>query len=155
VDDVLQAVFEKLDLMKNGVSVDRVFGEPEQVGDLTLIPVAEVRFGFGLGGGSASGQVKIELGTEAEACTEDEVSESDVLEAEDDESSDSDMAFGAGGGGGGRARPIAYIEIGPDGACVKSIMDEQKVALAGILLGVWAVGWMGLVLKTLFTPRRR
>jgi hypothetical protein len=29
-------------------------------------------------------------------------------------------------------------------------MDQQKIALAGILLSVWAVGWAGVVLKTLF-----
>jgi uncharacterized spore protein YtfJ len=66
------------------------------------------------------------------------------------ESAAEDVAMGAGGGAGAHARPIAYIEVGPDGTRVKPIMDEQKVALAGILLGFWAIGWVGLVLKSLF-----
>ena len=70
--------------------------------------------------------------------------------AEDEKSS---VASGVGGGGGAKARPIAYIEIGPDGTRVQAIQDEEKIALAGILLGVWTIGWLGLVLKTLFTRR--
>ncbi|MHB1319751.1 MAG: hypothetical protein ACYCYF_14150, partial [Anaerolineae bacterium] len=77
---------------------------------------------------------------EGEACCEDEPCDCAAHEP----------ASGAGGGAGAHVRPIAYIEVGPDGTHVKPIVDEQKVALAGILLGFWAVGWVGLVLKTLF-----
>jgi hypothetical protein len=51
---------------------------------------------------------------------------------------------------GAKARPLAYIEVGPEGTSVQPIMDEQKVAMAGILLSAWVIGWLGLVLKTLF-----
>ncbi len=57
---------------------------------------------------------------------------------------------GGGGGLGGTARPIAYIEVGPDGTHVEPVLDEQKIALAGILLSFWIVGWIGLVLRSLF-----
>jgi hypothetical protein len=33
-------------------------------------------------------------------------------------------------------------------------MDEQKIALAGIFLSAWAVGWLAVVLKTLFKPHK-
>ncbi|MBN1259579.1 MAG: hypothetical protein JXB35_02760, partial [Anaerolineae bacterium] len=57
---------------------------------------------------------------------------------------------GVGGGSGAHVRPLAYIEIGPEGTAIRSIEDEQKIALAGMLLGAWIFGWIGLILKTLF-----
>ncbi len=133
----LEAMFEKLESVTQEVNVDAVFGEPEQVGEYVLIPVAELAYGMGMGGGSAPS----EKGAE-------ETAEQAIEGASCDET-----PSGAGGGAGARARPIAYIEVGPEGTRVKAIMDEQKIALAGILLSAWAVGWLGLVLKTLFTRR--
>jgi len=147
MEEVLQTVFEKLNLMKDQVNVAQVFGTPEKVGDITLIPVAEVVFGFGVGAGGVSDHMAIQI--EPDAQSEDAASATSAEAA-----LESEEAAGAGGGGGGRVRPIAYIEVGPDGARVKAITDDQKIALAGILLSVWAVGWVGLVLKTLFAPRR-
>ena len=59
-------------------------------------------------------------------------------------------AAGGGGGAGAKARPLAYIEIGPEGTHIRPIQDEQKIDLAGILLVAWVCGWIGLVLKTIF-----
>jgi uncharacterized spore protein YtfJ len=53
------------------------------------------------------------------------------------------------GGGRTRTRPIATIEVGPEGTRVHPIVDTQRVTLAGILLSVWVLGWIGLVLQTL------
>jgi uncharacterized spore protein YtfJ len=138
--DAIKALFERLEKVPEEINVDAVFGKPETVGERTLIPVAELSYGFGVGAGTAPAT--------NEACCAQEGGDADEP-AEDEE----EQAVGAGGGAGARARPIAYIEVGPDGTQVKSIIDEQKVALAGILLSVWAVGWLGLVLKTLFTRR--
>jgi uncharacterized spore protein YtfJ len=133
--DEIKAVLEKISAISETVNVDAVFGKPETAGDRVLIPVAEIAYGFGVGAGVAPQGAKSPDEEEAAGPT-------------------SEPAVGAGGGAGGRARPIAYIEIGPDGTKVESIMDEQKIALAGILLSAWAIGWVGLVLKILFSPRR-
>ena len=125
--DEVKAVLEKIGAVTEAVNVDAVFGKPETFGDRVLIPVAEIAYGFGAGAGVGSGR-------DADAA-EDKAGEA---------------AVGAGGGAGGRARPIAYIEVGPEGTKVEAVLDEQKIALAGILLGAWTVGWLGVVLKALF-----
>jgi uncharacterized spore protein YtfJ len=52
------------------------------------------------------------------------------------------QGFGVGGGGGGMAtsRPIAAIEIGPEGVIVEPIIDVTKIVLAFFTaLGAMAV----------------
>ncbi|HQE93121.1 MAG TPA: spore germination protein GerW family protein [Anaerolineae bacterium] len=152
--DEIKAMLEKIGAVVDNVNVDAVFGKPETTGERVLIPVAEIAYGFGVGFGTASPQCYHK--EEACSCHEADEDEKEACDAGAEEHSccgeGEAGAAGAGGGGGagGRARPIAYIEVGPDGTKVEPIMDEQKIALAGILLGAWAVGWIGLVLKTLF-----
>lgn len=123
----MQTLMDKIVEAPAQVSVDKVFGAAQQVEGRTLIPVAEISYGYGAGFGMATDE------------------EEPVAEGE--------QPKGSGGGGGGvgaKARPLAYIEVGPEGTSVQPIMDEQKVAMAGILLSAWVIGWLGLVLKTLF-----
>jgi len=141
--DEIKAMLEKIGSVTEKVNVDAVFGKPEKFGDRVLIEVAEITYGFGMGAG---------FGPAGEAVvTEEAVEEAVEAVTDEAEAANDGVAGGGGGGAGGSARPIAYIEIGPDGAKVEPIMDEQKIALAGILLGAWAVGWVGVVLKALFT----
>ncbi len=117
--EAMQGLWERIDQMIEQANVDAAFGEPQQLGEWTVIPVAEVQYGFGAGMGSST--------------------------------SEGEGSGGEGGGGaGGRTRPLAYIKVGPDGVEVEPILDEQKIALAGILLAVWTVGWFALVLRALF-----
>jgi uncharacterized spore protein YtfJ len=141
--DELKALLEKIGSIGDEINVDAVFGKPETVGERVLIPVAEITYGFGAG-----------MGTAGPACCceesgDEEEDESCECECECHEEH-GEGAGGGGGGAGGRARPIAYIEVGPDGTKVEPIMDEQKIALAGMLLGAWAIAWVGMVLVTLF-----
>ena len=129
--EAVKALFEKLDRVSEEVNVNAVFGTPETIDGVTLIPVAEIMYAFGVGVGSGSSDECDEASADADA----------------------DEGEAAIGGAAAKARPIAYITVGPEGARVQSVVDEQKVALAGILLGFWAIGWTGLVLKTLFTRR--
>jgi uncharacterized spore protein YtfJ len=76
-------------------SVTAVFGEPIQRGDLTIVPVARVRWGFG--GGEGGGEAG--AGEDAPA-----------------------SGYGSGGGGGVSADPIGFVEIGPDGAIFRPIV---------------------------------
>lgn len=137
MNEEMQAVFEKLEKVTQEVNVNAVFGKPEKVGDYTIIPVASVMYGLGAGAGSGPASQGLAEGS-AEPAPEGE----------------SEVAGGAGGGAGAKARPIAYIEVGPEGTRVRPIMDEQKVALAGILMCIWAIGWVGAVLKAIFGRRR-
>jgi uncharacterized spore protein YtfJ len=55
--------------------------------------------------------------------------------------------MGGGGGGGSGGRPVAIIDIGPDGVSIKPIMDITKVALA-------LAGAMASMLPLLLRARR-
>jgi len=143
--DELKALLEKIGSIGDEINVDAVFGKPETVGERVLIPVAEITYGYGAGMGTAGPGSCCEESCD-ECCDEegDEICECECHEEP------GEGAGGGGGGAGGRARPIAYIEVGPDGTKVEPIIDEQKIALAGMLLGAWAIAWVGMVLVTLF-----
>lgn len=137
----MQVVLDKLDVVTNEVNVDRVFGKPQQYGDRIVIPVATMMYGIAIGSGSSEGGDKPATGCVEEAPTPSEM-EATVP-----------AGSGVGGAGGAIARPVAYIEIDPEGVRVKPIMNEQALALAGICLGGWAIAWFAAVLMTIFGPR--
>ncbi len=94
-----------------GMTASQVFGEPERVGETVVIAAATIHRsgGFGFGGG---GDDEVTVG----------------------------MDGGGGGGGGGHAeaRPVAVIEVGPDGVRVRPVLDFTKIGLT-VLAGVFAV----------------
>jgi uncharacterized spore protein YtfJ len=57
--------------------------------------------------------------------------------------------FGGGGGGGYVVHPIALAVIDQDGVSIKPVVNEGRIALAGILTGAWSVFWIGRVLLRL------
>ena len=152
--DELKTLMEKIGSIGDEINVDAVFGKPETVGDRVLIPVAEISYGFGAGVGT-SGQDDCccaKSDDEAACCRSDETEAEACCERDESyecERRSKGMGSGGGGGGGGTARPIAYIEVGPDGTKVEPIIDEQKIAFAGMLLGAWAIAWVGMALVTL------
>jgi uncharacterized spore protein YtfJ len=144
----MKKLLEMMEKLPSEVNVDAAFGEPEKFDDHVMIPVAEITYGYALGFCTGDGGCcKESAETEGDAEVSDS-SETDTLE-------EPGHCMGSGGGLGAKARPIAYIEIGPEGTKVKSIVDEQKIAMMGILLSAWAVGWIGLVLKTIISPRKK
>lgn len=98
---------------------EAAFSKPVTQGDYTVITAAEVSVAMGLGYGGGGGAEPAEEGKQVE------------------------QGFGGGGGGGGAstARPIAVIEIGPEGVIVEPIVDVTKIALAFFT----AVGSMALM----------
>jgi uncharacterized spore protein YtfJ len=56
-----------------------------------------------------------------------------------------------GGGGGANARPVALIEVTPDRTTIHPIVDETKVALAGIALGAWVIFMLCVTVRRIFT----
>jgi uncharacterized spore protein YtfJ len=95
-----------------------VFSGPVTVGEHTLITASEVNvgMGFGYGVGSRAGFKPVEDETAGE-------------ESQDESGGD---GFGSGGGGGGVSggRPVAVINIGPEGVRVEPVVDATKIALA-------------------------
>ena len=49
--DHIDELFARLDELQKSANVNAVFGQPVQVGEKTVIPIASVRYGFGLGFG--------------------------------------------------------------------------------------------------------
>lgn len=97
--------------LTEGCDASAVFGTPETVGDRTYITASTVQKmgGFGFGGGGGVGG---EYGTDSTPGT--------------------GGGGGAGGGGNSEGRPVAIIEIGPEGVQVKPVLDFTKIGLAAI-----------------------
>ena len=121
----LEDIFQAIEEMRGKASVSAVFGEPVEVGEKTIIPVADIKYGFGLGYGE--GPAKRDGDEEPPAGNQ-----------------------GGGAGGGVAARPVAVLEITGDGVKVKPVMDEGRIALAGILTGAWFIYWTAKTLKAIF-----
>jgi len=112
--DHIDELFVRLEDMQTNASVDAVFGQPVTVGEKVVIPIASVSYGFGMGFGEATGQ----------------------------EAQESNGGVGGGEGGGMSARPVGVVEITPERTRVEPVVNEQAVALAGMLLGAWSIFWI-------------
>ena len=106
IERLLTALSERIG---SDATVRKVYGEPVDHGDRTVIPVARIGYGFGCG-----------LGSEPPV----------------DEGGDSAQRRGGGGGGLGAA-PAGALEITPDGTRFIEFGAERKVAVAA-LVGVAA-----------------
>jgi uncharacterized spore protein YtfJ len=100
-------------------------GTPKQVGDRTVIPLAEVYYGggFGLGGGGSPDSATVGAG----------------MGGGGGSSPDTGAAgggMGGGGGFGGRVRPVAVIDVGPTGAHVRPVVDVTTIGLALVTVGL-------------------
>jgi len=112
-EDHIGEMFARLDDLQANATVGAVFGQPIMSGDKVVIPVASVSYGFGLGFGEGS----------------------------DREADKVDIGLGGGAGGGVSAHPLGLVEITPEQTRVEPIVDEQKLALAGMTLAAWSVFW--------------
>ncbi len=124
----LDRMFEVVENLRETATADAVFGQPQEVGGRVLIPVAEVGTGFGMGFGQGPAGAR---------------EEDDEAPAEGE---------GGGAGGGAKARPIAVIEVTPEGTQIRSIQDETKVALAGIAMVAWVVFCVTVTIRRIFAP---
>lgn len=93
---------------------EAVYGEPVTQGEYTVITASEISVGLGYGYGGGGGMGPGQAGEEG------------VPEAGEA------VGYGSGGGGGGGsgARPVAVIEIGPNGVRVEPVVDPTKIVLA-------------------------
>ncbi len=102
-----------------------VFGEPIEFEGRKVIPVASVQYAFGMGGG---------LGPKRE---------------------DGEAPGGGGGGGGARVRPVALIEVADGKVTVEPIVDVNRLAMMGMLVGAWAVFWIAYTIRAVAARRLR
>lgn len=105
-------VGDLLDRIKGSAKVEVVYGEPREIGEKTIIPVAVVAYGFGAGAGGGKG-----------------------------ERPGGDGAIGRGGGGGGvRVQPIGVLEVTADETRMVPIFDWTRIITTGIIsFGIWMV----------------
>ena len=122
--EAMDQVFEPVEEVLEQMNVSAVFGEPVKEGDVTIIPVAEVKVMFGYGYGFGEGTT-------------------------DEDETETSAGGGGGGGARGRATPRGYIRITPEGVWFESIENEKTIALAGIAMVAWSVFWVMKTIRTI------
>ncbi len=107
-------VTELVERIKGSAKVEVVYGEPREIGDKTIIPVAVVAYGFGAGaGGGGAGP-----------------------------SGDGAIGSGGGGGGGGgvRVHPVGVLEVTADETRLVPILDWTRIITTGLtFFGLWMI----------------
>jgi len=73
----------------------------------------------------------------------------------DQEDPSSEVNSGGGGGAGAIAKPLGLAEITPESTRVETVVDEQRVIRAGMLLGAWSVFWIANALIRILGQSRR
>jgi len=121
----LDRLFAAVEGFRDAAHWRAAFGEPQVVGDKTLIPVAKVGYGYGLGFGQGTGEPE-EEGKQAPG--------------------------GEGGGGGGTAaaKPLGVIVVTPEEVYFEETADESKIALAGILVGALFIWQFAKTVRAIF-----
>jgi uncharacterized spore protein YtfJ len=124
MNDDVRPDLEPIEKAVERLGVSSVFGEPVKEGDVTVVPVAEVRFALGYGHGF--GRERSEAGEGGPGSSE---------------------GSGGGSGAGGRASPKGYIRISPEGVRFEPVVDVTRIALAGMAFAAWTVFWIGRALR--------
>ncbi len=90
--------------VQDSLSTKTIYGDPITAGGVTVVPVAEVRFGFGGGGGGGTGP-------------------------SGEGGGNTGGGSGGGGGGGGGVRPVGFIEITESGSRWVPVEPPQSTQL--------------------------
>jgi uncharacterized spore protein YtfJ len=138
----LDRMFGILEGLRQTATADAAFGQPREVEGRVIIPVSAVGTRFGLGFGHGSPQLEMEEESEVPW---------DMEQASEEE--DQGSAEGGGGGGGAESHPVAVIEVTPEGTVIRPLVDETRVALAGILLVGWIAFWLFTTVRAAFGHR--
>jgi len=121
----LDRMFTAVEGFKDAAHWRAAFGEPQVVGDKTLIPVAKVGYGYGLGFGQGTG-------------------------APEEEGKQAPGGEGGGGGGTAAAKPLGMIVVTPEEVYFEETADESRIALAGILVGALLIWQFAKTLRAIF-----
>ncbi len=128
----LDKLFDAIETARDKANWQAAFGEPQQAGDQTIIPVAQVGYGFGLGFGHAAPK-------EAK---------------EGEEAAPEAQGEGGGGGGGGWARPLGVIVVTPEHVHFEPALNVSSLGLAGIAMVAWIVYQVTKTVRVIFRHRQ-
>lgn len=148
VHEALAAKLTKpLEQMLDRVGVDAAFGATRREGDAYVIPVSESLFGvgFGFGSGTAPGGG----GTARVPDVDAEASEDDDEAGTPAAAVSSGEGSGGGGGGLGGTRPVGFIKVSEGSVSYEPVLDQSRIAMAGILLSAWSVLWVSLAIRAI------
>jgi uncharacterized spore protein YtfJ len=120
----LNKLFDTIEQAREMATWQAAFGEPQDIGDQTIIPVATVSYGFGLGFGGPAGTEE----TEEEPCCAGE---------------------GGGGGGGASTRPLGALVVTPDEVYFEETADAEKIIVLGMLVGALAIWQFAKTLRAI------
>lgn len=118
-----EEIVDAMTRISEKASVREVVGEPTVAGGRTVIPLARISHTYGFGYGRGPQQPGANGEHEAPG----------------------------GGGGGGRAatRPVAIVEVTPQGTRVTPVIDVTRTTIAGIALAAWCVFWITATVRRL------
>lgn len=120
----LNRLFDQVEKARETAQWSAAFGEPQVVGDRTVIPVARVGYTFGLGFGQGTGPA--------------------------DEEAPAPTGEGGGAGGGASARPLGTLVITPEKVYFEETEDTTRIALAGIALAALSSIQLFKTLRAIF-----
>lgn len=104
-----------VDRIKGSARVEVVYGERQEIGDKTIIPIAVVAYGFGAGSGSGPRQLPGEDGSTG-------------------------TGSGGGGGGGVRVQPVGVLEVTAEDTRVVPVFDWTRIITTALtFLGIWMI----------------
>ncbi len=112
VDSLIERLAERVG---GRAGVQLVYGEPVTQGEVTVIPVARVRWGFGGGGGTGTNK--------------------------NPETGEPQTGQGSGGGGGVDARPAGFIEITDGKATFRPITASGPASLLPLIPVLLVLTW--------------
>lgn len=132
--EIMEMLNNLMEKLRKVGGVELSFGNPQTLGDLTVIPVAKVAYGFG--GGVGTGQKKKK---KAQIHHIDETSEEMIETAPEESPKKEDMAMG--GGGGMQTTPIGiFVFKGESVRFYPTLSFKEAAITAGILiLMLWRV----------------
>ena len=108
-------VNELVERIRGSAKVEVVFGEPREIGEKTIVPVAAVAYGFGAGAGAGTGGRPGDDGA-------------------------SGSGSGSGGGGGVRVQPIGVLEVTADDTRLVPVLDWTRIITTGLtFFGLWMI----------------
>ncbi len=119
------AIVSKIaDRVSASARVETIYGEPREIGDKTVIPVARVEYVFGAGGGGGTGPSS-------------------------DNGSKVSIGGGAGGGGAVRVRPVGVLEVTNEGTRMVPVLDWTRIiTIAMTFAGAW------MLIRAVFRTRK-
>ncbi len=131
----LDKIFSQVrDAIYGGAGANLSIGNPSQLGDVSVIPVARVVFSFGGGGGKSPAKAR-------------QNSKSKPAEDASQKSEPEEKSFGGGGGGAVKTEPVGIYILNKDKVKFYPIVSVREI--------LTAFGIISVLLLKIYRLRRR